>query len=408
MLCMVCPAFADLDANGNVSGTSTPADCTEPTLEGTSGTSTFTANWTAVWHTITLNEDDYDASNNANGNGDSANGSNASPKPLYSAQGDSNVYQGTTGNGDTFYLTGPIAETETVLSALPQGKYVNYTLNPNAPGSINANNITMPTSTQARLVFDGFYKTVSGTPTQMITSAGVLTAAGSAQSSAASADQTWTAQYTCGTPTITGGNPSVNGYTFQGWSTSTADPGAGNYVTPGCINADTPLYAIWSPVQYTITYTCGTKPNGASTNFATGHTTTGYNGNNLTVNINMDAGYTLRGDPGNCQLPGYKLKGWSCPNLPEPTSQNGIVESGVYKAAAQGTYSYAGNITCNAVWKPITIDLVWELGAGADATTDGGNTCTFDSSIQLPQNVTRPGYQFAGWTVTNNPTEQSK
>ena len=76
VLCMACPAFADLTAptttypNGTVEGSNPVATpyCTEPTLEGYSGTSTFTAKWTPNTYTITYNKGTLSCNQEVSGN----------------------------------------------------------------------------------------------------------------------------------------------------------------------------------------------------------------------------------------------------------------------------------------------------------------------------------------------------
>ena len=115
VLCMACPAFADLDANGNVSGTQNGADCTEPTLGGTTGSSTFTAKWTDITHTITLND------SSAVNYGAPAT-TNVDPTVLYAEYGNTNpaMYQTRSGTSPNFYYTGEItANTTDVITTDP-------------------------------------------------------------------------------------------------------------------------------------------------------------------------------------------------------------------------------------------------------------------------------------------------
>ena len=411
---MACPAFAEV-INGN---TVNSPNCSQPTLNGTSGTSKFTAQWTPIWHTITLNEDDYNATTNASGIGvttsnignDSGNLTTANT--LYYEEGDALVYKGYAGtlNGTNMVLENPVSPTGRVLTTLPDGKNVTYTITNVNPSANVTGSPTFPGITAATREFDGFWSSVSGANAdQYITEGGYLTQQGATAASNGTTNLTWYARYACATPTFTNvtGTQSTTpvwaGYTFKGYGTSNTDPGTGNYVTPGCINADTTLYAFWTAQQYTITYTCGSAPSGASTSFSTtgGYGYTASNNTNTTSTVSMDGTYTLASTKGSCVLPGYTFKGWSCDHLPAPTSQGGVIETGVYKGGATGTYSYAGNITCNAVWKADTIILVSNNGFGGSDQSAG--TCEYDGAITLPTQPSRPGYQFNGWTVTNTP-----
>ena len=188
-------------------------------------------------------------------------------------------------------------------------------------------------------------------------------------------------------PIITG-TPEIDGYVFDGWATSTT----GTAMTSAeleayAISEDTNLYAIWHAGSYTITYNCGGVA-GASTT-ATGPTTN-------SQNVNMDGSYTLAAAD-NCALDGYTFAGWSCPNL------TGTPTFGTYFAGgANGTYSYAGDVTCTAQWTANTINLSWDDNNATTASVGGGSTCTFDGSITLPSQVPqRTGYEFGGWEVSN-------
>ena len=409
VLCMACPAFAVENDNGvDIASGSTNESCVYNTLEGYNGTSTFTAQWTSVWHKIELDEDDYDVDNNANGIGITTSnigtdgGALTTANTLYSAQGTSGVYKGYSGTyeGNDMVLTG-FTDTS-VITTLPNGKSVNYTISTVTPTGATGTP-TYPTVNAATRAFDGFWKEVSGTNTRMITDQGALTPSGKAQASDAAANQTWTAQYKCATPTFenvgnTGATTPVwDGYTFKGYGTSDTDPGAGNYVNPGCINENTTLYAFWQAQQFHITYTCGTAQGTSAFTTAT----TGASANVVSDAINMDGSYTLAANEGSCVLPGYHFKGWNCGDLTAPTSQGGVVESGVYAGGASGKYSYAGNVTCSVVWEANTVYLYSNDGFGGETASAG--SCTYDQGITLPTTPNRPGYNFTGWEVANTP-----
>lgn len=403
VLCMACPAFAEV-INGN---TVESPDCSQPTLNGTSGTSTFTAQWSPIWHTITLNEDDYDATDNTTGIGIASSnigtdgGALTTANTLYSEQNKSGVYKGFTGTvqAGTFELTN--FTDSTVITTLPNGKDVTYSITTVTPSGATGSP-TYPSITGATRASNGFWKDVSGTNTQMITDQGVLTEAGKTAASSSVVDQTWNAEYKCATPTFANvtdtdsTTPVWAGYTFLGY-TATNEVNDTTYITPGCIEADTPLYARWSAQQFHITYTCGTAEGTSAFTTAT----TGASTNVVSDAINMDGSYTLAADQGSCVLPGYHFKGWNCGSLTEPTSTNGVVESGVYAGGASGKYSYAGDVTCSVVWEANTITLMSSNGFGGEPTSAG--TCDYDGTITMPAQPTRNGYEFTGWAVVNTP-----
>ncbi len=60
----------------------------------------------------------------------------------------------------------------------------------------------------------------------------------------------------------------------------------------------------------------------------------------------------------------------------------------------------SGDVTLQAQWDPIGYTITYD---GNDGTyTDGDATYTPEGKISLPQKITRPGYIFSGWKVTEN------
>ncbi len=431
VLCLACPAFADLTApienhtDGIVSGTeSNPVDpsCQYPTLEGYTGTSTFTAIWNPIWHTITLNENDYNASNNTTGLGDST--YNASPSPLYSVQGDANVYQAISGAAGSEELSSPIAANGTVLStSLPRGRTVNYALDANVPSG--AGTATLPTVTGQEMTFKGFYDSASGS-TQYITAAGVLTSDGSSAAASATTDSTWYAQYNCATPTWTGGAdnestseiiehlPTLAGYNFLGWTTTNSSSDT-NYVTPGCISEDTTLYAQWEAAEFTVSFDCGrpvanaTIPGTNNTYAVSASESTSSNPASRTIAMNGNIAITE-----SCTLNGWRFDGWNCTAglTSDAAGASAVTDILATNLASPGYTVYlntATNVTCTAKWTPNDIDLVWDVDGGSFASgesatftgTGSGTSCSYDGGIQIPTTPTKTGYEFGGWQVDN-------
>ena len=380
VVCMACPAFADLTAQQTVNGD--PATCQYPTLEGYNGTSTFTAKWTPTYQTITL---DKNVGTSAATGGLST--ESLLPTPLYSVPNDSHVWTGldanenlTGGTGNAGYA----ADDAGLLSDMPQyGATATYVLNANLPANVTVDAtaaLNGATATAPNRPFLGVYDQ-TGT-TQYITATGVLTSDGAAAAAANTSGTTWYAQYGTVTPTITG-TPAIAGYEFLGWSTA-AD---GTGTMPSEIAENTTLFAIWQANGYTITYDCG-LPAGASTTMDGPSTPS--------QSVTMGVSYTLAGAD-NCKLQGYTFAGWSCPSLPGDSTPN-------FAAGASGTYSYADDVTCTAQWTPNTIGLVWNDNNATTASQGGGNTCTFDGTISVPTTKpTRTGYEFGGWEVVNTP-----
>ena len=68
IVCMACPAVADVLQNQTIDPSGDAATCQYPTLEGYSGTSTFTAKWTPNTYTITYNKGTLSCNQEVSGN----------------------------------------------------------------------------------------------------------------------------------------------------------------------------------------------------------------------------------------------------------------------------------------------------------------------------------------------------
>ena len=111
-----------------------------------------------------------------------------------------------------------------------------------------------------------------------------------------------------------------------------------------------------------------------------------------------------------CASDGYVFTGWTC------TSDAGQLTAAAYNSAgfndaaittiaasnqavSQLVYlTTAGNVSCTATWQKNTIDLHWDANYADTVTTAGGNSCTYDESVVVPE-VSRTGYILTGWTV---------
>ena len=170
-----------------------------------------------------------------------------------------------------------------------------------------------------------------------------------------------------------------NGYTFIGWSTNSAATTA-EYEDKAIVsslttyaNTSVSLYAVWSPVSYTITY----------------------NTNGGTIEQEGTTSYTIND---RIVLPtasrnGYTLSGWT------PTSTvgtwtalqvyNGTIDAGKY-----------GDVELKAQWSKIPYTITWN---GAGGTLSGVYTTSYDietTDIKLPT-ATRSGYAFTKWQANS-------
>ncbi len=190
---------------------------------------------------------------------------------------------------------------------------------------------------------------------------------------------------------------SIPGYDFAGWtSTVNLETGAtantsyanGATIDPYKVAGDSTLTATWTPKNYQITFNCGTKPSGASTNIVSG---TAISAISVTYDATYAAFTSTVPTAAQCKLDGYHFKEWSC--------TNSITSAG-------GTYTVAGNTVCSAVWEANTINLTWYNDSSANNGTaitlpSGSNagSCTYDGTLNLPAQPEKNGYTFNGWTV---------
>ena len=165
--------------------------------------------------------------------------------------------------------------------------------------------------------------------------------------------------------TITLADPTMNYYTFAGWTGSNGSTAQkGVKITQGS-TGDKTYTATWTPITYTISYTL----NGGA--LASGDT-------NPTSYTYESAAITLK----NPTQAGYTFAGWCT---------NSALTSGCSTSVTISAKSN-GNKTYYAKW---TKALTYKNGD----TTVSSTTCVLDKTITLPATPTKEGYTFAGWTV---------
>ena len=174
------------------------------------------------------------------------------------------------------------------------------------------------------------------------------------------------------------------GYTFQGWSTSSSSSTVTYTDQQSVTNLSTTngatvnLYAVWSPITYTVKY----NGNGSTSGSTASSTHTYGVAKNLTANGFVKTGYTF--------------KGWS-------TSSSSTTVS----------YTDRQSVTNLASTNGATVNLyaVWEVDATANTYTvvyngngnTGGSTASSTHTIGVAKNLTKngftkTGYRFAGWS----------
>ena len=169
------------------------------------------------------------------------------------------------------------------------------------------------------------------------------------------------------------GTMSKTGYAFAGWSTSGSTPVISGTYAP---TSNVTLKAVWTPIQYTVTY----NPNG---------------GNAPPAQSSLTMGQTFNlADPITKPPSGgisYQFAFWN----------NG---SSNIKAGTTITVGSA-NLTYSAVWVEeyeVTYGANGGTFAGSDTNKDdqclgAGNKCSVNQVITLNEDPTRVGHTFAGW-----------
>jgi uncharacterized repeat protein (TIGR02543 family) len=195
--------------------------------------------------------------------------------------------------------------------------------------------------------------------------------------------------YTSGsTVTVLGNTGSLvkTGYTFAGWNT--VANGSGTSYSPTStftINANTTLYAQWTPIPtYTVTYlgntnTGGSAPVDGSSPYTSGSTV------------------TVLGNTGSLVKTGYTFAGWN-------TAANGSGTS----YSPTSTFTINANTTLYAQWTPIpstyTVTYLGNTNTTGVAPVDGSSPYAGGSTVTVLGNTGSPilaktGYQFAGWNT---------
>lgn len=213
--------------------------------------------------------------------------------------------------------------------------------------------------------------------------------------------------------------PTLTGYTFNGFFADANDANpvinsdgsfannAHNVVSGN--EATATWYAHWSPIGYTLTYSCGSYTGTYNSQQFTRTSESTINA----VPINYDANIATTVDPATaCTLNGYHINAsnpWTCVIHDHTTGAaltgEGSTVSYDTLAGTGTTWKVANDVTCTANWEPNEIQLTWNNGGGDTVAvpqgSEGLNTCTYDLGI-TPATPTRTGYTFSGWTTDSS------
>lgn len=165
-----------------------------------------------------------------------------------------------------------------------------------------------------------------------------------------------------GSPASEPTDPTRAGYTFGGWATTPGGSTLWSFSDP--ITGNTTLYAVWTPVNYTVTFDS--------------------QGGSVVGSQGVDYGdhATAPSDPTRTH---YTFDGWAT------TPGGGTMWN-------FSTDTVAGAMTLYAQWSPAVYTVTFHSGSGSpvsDANVAYGGTVT------QPTPPTRAGYVFGGWATTD-------
>src|SRR5574344_2023039 len=167
--------------------------------------------------------------------------------------------------------------------------------------------------------------------------------------------------------------PTKTGYTFGGYYSGTNGSGTlyynadGTSATTWNIAAATTLYAMWTIIPYTITYTLD-----GGTNASGNPTTYNVESNTITLSAPTKTGYTFTG--------------WTTTGITTPTTSVTIAKG------STGDRTYTANWTIN------TYTVTFNANGGSDVASQKVN---YEGKATTPAAPTRTGYTFSGWYSDN-------
>lgn len=382
VLCMACPAFADLTA---MPTTSENESCVTGVLGSDVGPVDIEAVWSPTPYQITfVKGSDAVGTSTISGNNPSAvavtveSTNVALPAPQYSATG--------------YHFKGWKAAHDVVNNTAGDTDYIgtagaNYN-DDYSPATLTA--YTRPASTEMTVIMEANHYTV--------------TYAAGTHSTLAGTAVTETATYDAGYTPLTFANSGVNadtGYHFVKWS--------GDYTTTGTQTATD--YAAGTEFTYQITngltLTSVMAANETTVNYAcTGTDVGGTAPANGTAIYGESFTFAARA----CTKEGYTQTGWVCTGANGTSGLDALytveqtVNSWAYTGAHQGTITCVPDFTVNE------IRITWYGDTSANdgvafTPQQGAESCTYGGAITLPTNLPdKAGYTFQKWQVRQSTT----
>ncbi len=153
-------------------------------------------------------------------------------------------------------------------------------------------------------------------------------------------------------------------------------------------NGTVTVKAVWTPVQYTISYN-------ANSSFGANNQTTG------TVPVNQTKTYgtalTLATNSGSLAKVGYTFGGWNTNEAGTGTSYAGGASHTTDLTSVSGA-----TVILYAKWNPITYTIAYNKNGATGGSVPGNQTKTYGQSLVLAKNtgsLVKTGYNFAGWNT---------
>jgi uncharacterized repeat protein (TIGR02543 family) len=166
--------------------------------------------------------------------------------------------------------------------------------------------------------------------------------------------------------------PTKTGHTFEGWNTQSDGLGAA-FTTSTIVTDNITVYAVWSPVTYTVTF----DKNGGNTDASPSE-------------MSADYGTTLGSLPAEPTKTGHTFEGWN-------TQSNGLGTT-----FADSTV-ITGDITVYAVWEPVTYKVTFDKNGGDTGASPSEMSADYGTTLgSLPAEPTKPGHTFEGWNTQSN------
>ena len=299
------------------------------------------------------------------------------------------------GNGGTSYSP---TNDQTLYAKWTTGTYtLTYNYNGATGGNATASSsyttggtaITLPTPTKTNYTFGGWYSdaglTTQVTGTQTPSANATLYAKWTSNTftltynynGATGGNTTASDTYTTGGTAITLPTPTKTGYTFAGWFNdavfTTQISGAQSPT------ADATLYAKWTAINYTLSYSSTLSTSGAVPTDST--------------NYNIGNSAIVKANTGSLARTGYTFAGWT-------VASDG---SGTVLSSGQTVTFGSANITLYAKWTANTYVISYNVNGAtgsqantSDSYTTGGTAVT----LSTVGTMAKIGYNFAGWSTT--------